>query len=56
MKKALIILSITTVLFSCKKQTQSAEERTETQHLRIEEVDKDGTTTVSQIITVKIDK
>lgn len=56
MKKTLIALSIATSLIACKKDYNEQGRQTETQYLRIEEVDKDGTTTVSQIITVKVDK
>ncbi len=56
MKKILIALAIASTLVACKKDYNEEDKQTETQYLRIEEVDKDGATTVSQVITVKVNK
>jgi hypothetical protein len=56
MKKTLIVLALISSLIACKKGYNEQDKQTETQYLRIEEVDKDGLITVSTMITVKIEK
>jgi hypothetical protein len=63
MKKTIYLLAIIAAIFpACKKSTQAyMTERTATTELniqtyfiRVEEVDNDGNTTISPIVTVKV--
>ena len=54
MIKITLAIVLATTFIACKKESKESPESTETQYLRIEEVDKDGHTTVSPVITVKI--
>lgn len=56
MKKLFITIIIASAVIACKKENKAPVERTETQYIRIEAVDKDGTITLSPTITVKVIK